>query len=68
VEFAGNATEVAGVVLIVGGFVLAAFRWMIIRGPKNAAPYRLNTEAVVVAFGALSDSKCPRLQKNTPPL
>jgi hypothetical protein len=28
VELAGSATEIAGVALIVGGFVLAALRWM----------------------------------------
>jgi hypothetical protein len=68
VELAGNATEVAGVVLIAGGFMLAASRWLIIRGLKNAAPYRLNTEAVLAAFGALSDSKCPPMRKNMPPV
>jgi hypothetical protein len=68
VELAGNATEVAGVVLIVGGVMLAASRWLIIRGPKDAPPYRLNPEAVLAAFGALSDSKCPPLRKNTPPV
>jgi hypothetical protein len=31
VEIAGNASEIADVVLIVGGFVPAAFRWVISR-------------------------------------
>jgi uncharacterized membrane protein len=40
VELAGNATEIAGVVLIVGGFVLAAFRWIILRRREDAAPFQ----------------------------
>jgi uncharacterized membrane protein len=40
VELAGNATEIAGVVLIVGGFVLAAFRWAVSYRRGDAAPYQ----------------------------
>jgi uncharacterized membrane protein len=40
VELAGNATEIAGVVLIVGGFVLAAFRWVALHRRADAAPYQ----------------------------
>jgi uncharacterized membrane protein len=40
VELAGNAAEIAGVLLIVGGFVLAAFRWVALRKNSDAAPYQ----------------------------
>jgi uncharacterized membrane protein len=40
VELAGNATEIAGVVLIVGGFLLAAFRWGVLHRRADAAPYQ----------------------------
>jgi uncharacterized membrane protein len=40
VELAGNATEIAGVMLIVGGFVLAAFRWAALHRRADAAPYQ----------------------------
>jgi uncharacterized membrane protein len=40
VEIAGNAAEIAGVMLIVGGFVLAAVRWAILRKREDAAPYQ----------------------------
>jgi hypothetical protein len=39
VELAGSATEIAGVALIVGGFVLAALRWMVLRRPDGSASY-----------------------------
>src|SRR5947209_13809538 len=40
VELAGNATEIAGVVLIVGGFVVAAVRYVVMRARTDAAPYQ----------------------------
>jgi uncharacterized membrane protein len=39
VELAGNAAEIAGVTLIVGGFVVAALRY-VVRTRKDAAPYQ----------------------------
>jgi uncharacterized membrane protein len=39
VGLAGSATEVAGVALIVGGFVLAALRWMVLRRRYGSASY-----------------------------
>jgi uncharacterized membrane protein len=40
VEIAGNAAEIVGVLLIVGGFVLAAFRWLALRNRNDATPYQ----------------------------
>jgi uncharacterized membrane protein len=41
VELAGNATEIAGVALIVGGFVLAALRWLTLHRRVDAStPYQ----------------------------
>jgi uncharacterized membrane protein len=40
VGLAGSATEIAGVALIVGGFVLAAFRWMVLRRCDGSTCYQ----------------------------
>jgi uncharacterized membrane protein len=40
VGLAGSATEIAGVALIVGGFVLAACRWMVLRRCDGSTCYQ----------------------------
>src|SRR5438067_513164 len=40
IEVAGNAAEISGVLLIVGGFVIAALRYVIMRSRKDIAPYQ----------------------------
>jgi uncharacterized membrane protein len=40
VELAGNAAEIAGVVLILGGFAVAAVRYMTMHARTDSTPYR----------------------------
>src|SRR5437667_1902241 len=40
VELAGNAAEIAGVVLILGGFAVAAVRYVMLRAGTDSTPYR----------------------------
>jgi uncharacterized membrane protein len=40
IELAGSAAEIAGVVLILGGFVVAAVRYVMMRARTDSTPYR----------------------------
>jgi uncharacterized membrane protein len=40
IELAGNATEIAGVMLIVGGFVIATIRYLFLHSREKLAPYQ----------------------------
>jgi hypothetical protein len=40
VEVAGNAAEIAGVVLILGGFAVAAVRYVTMHARTDSTPYR----------------------------